>query len=146
MLALAEGNGFPVYKQHIFNIMMSNFSGIRDVLVSVAGLCVIGTTGFLAYERFGSGQGGYIASYCNVSRLQGGRCQFTVEDRTSGRECIEVSLTNKYDKSKKSATTVCSGLVGPMETKNVQFAIDIEEPCGDNWDYCDFNVESKETS
>ena len=126
--------------------MMSNFSDVRDVLVSAAGLCVIGTAGFLAYERFGSGQGGYIASYCNVSRLQGGRCQFTVEDRTSGRECVEVSLTNKYDKSKKSATTVCSGLVGPMETKNVQFAIDIEEPCEDGWDYCDLDVESKETT
>ena len=57
-----------------------------------------------------------------------------------------MSLTNKYDNGRKSATTICSGLVGPMETKNVQFSIDIDEHCQDDWDYCDFNVESKETA
>ena len=118
----------------------------QNSVISIAGVCVIGTTGFLSYERFGSGQGGYIESSCSDNRLQGGKCQFTVEDRTSGRQCVEVSLTNKYNTDKSSTATVCSGLVGPMETKNVEFAIEIEETCGDSWDYCDFDVKTKEIS
>lgn len=70
---------------------------------------------------------------------------FTVEEQTSGRDCVEVSLTNKYNESRRSSTTVCSGLVGPMETKNVQFMIDIDGPCGNDFDYCEFDVRSKET-
>ena len=122
---------------------MSAGAEIRDVVVSLAGLCVIGASGFYAYERFGTGQGGIISSYCNVSRLQGGKCQFTVEDQTSGRKCVEVTLTNKYNTSNRSSSTVCSGLVGPMETKNVQFSIDFDEPCGNDWDNCTFDVVTK---
>lgn len=121
-------------------------STARDVVLSIAGLmaigasaCVIGTIGFLAYERFGI-EDAYVESYCNVSRLQGGNCWFTVEKMASGRTCVDVSLTNKYDTSSRSSTTVCSGLVGPMETKNVSYVIDIEKPCGDDFDSCKFDV------
>ena len=121
-------------------------SPIRDTILSAAGLmtigastCLIGTTAFLAYERFGI-EDAYVESYCNVSRLQGGNCWFTVEKMASGRTCVDVSLTNNYDTSRKSSTTVCSGLVGPMETKNVSYSIDIEKPCGDDFDSCKFDV------
>lgn len=124
--------------------MTTTTNAIRDAVVSVAGLCVIGVTGFATYERFGTGQGGAIESYCNVSRIQGGKCQFTVEDKTSGRQCVEVSLTNKYDRELRSTSAVCSGLIGPMETKNVGFSMDIDTPCPDNWDQCEFDVTTKE--
>lgn len=123
---------------------MTTTNSLRDAVVSIAGLCVIGVTGFVTYERFGTGQGGEISSYCNVSRLQGGNCQFTVEDKTSGRQCVEVSLTNKYDKDLRSESTVCSGLIGPMETKNIGYQIDMETPCPDDWDQCDLDVTTKD--
>ena len=123
---------------------MTATNAFRDVVVSVAALCVIGVTGFVTYDRFGASQGGQIQSYCNVSRLQGGKCQFTVEDQTSGRQCVEVSLANKYDKDLMSTSAVCSGLIGPMETKNVGFSMDIDTPCPDNWDQREFDVTTKE--
>ena len=122
----------------------NQMSEFQSAVISAAGVCVILATGIFAYDRFGLGEEGYIESYCNVSRVNDGKCTFTVEDKTSGRECVIVSLTNKNNQSKKSEATVCSGLVGPMESKNVEFLIDIEEPCGDDWDNCELDVKSKE--
>ena len=125
-------------------LVLTTTKAFREIVVSFAGLCVIGVTAFVAYERFGNGQGGEISSYCNVSRLQGGKCQFTVEDNTSGRQCVEVSLTNKYNSNLKSSSIVCSGLIGPMETKNVGYSMDVDTPCPNSWDECEFDVTTKE--
>lgn len=112
----------------------------RDSILSLAGLCVIGLTGFLAYERFGV-EDGFVESYCNINMLRGGNCRFTVEQMTSGRTCVEVSLTNKYDDNLKDSVTVCSGLVGPMETKNVAYVLDVQKACRGDFDNCEFDVQ-----
>ena len=115
-------------------------TAFRDSILSIAGICVIGMTGFLAYERFGIEEG-YVESYCNINMLRGGSCRFTVAQNTSGRSCVDVSLVNSYDPSNKDSTTVCSGLVGPMETKNVAYTLDVRKVCKGDFDRCEFDVQ-----
>ena len=94
----------------------------------------------MAYERFGV-EDGYVESYCNISMLRGGTCRFTVAQMTSGRTCVDVSLTNKYNRDLKDSVTVCSGLVGPMETKNVAYELDVNKACRGDFDSCEFDVQ-----
>ena len=112
----------------------------RDSILSIAGICVIGITGFLSYERFGV-EDGYVETYCNINLVRGGNCRFTVEQMTSGRTCVEVSLTNKYNDDLKDSVTVCSGLVGPMETKNIAYILDVNKACRNDFDNCEFDVQ-----
>jgi len=115
-------------------------SQARDSILTIAGICIIGATGFIAVERFGL-EDGYVESYCNINMLRGGNCRFTVEQMTSGRTCVEVSLTNRYNNNLKDSVTVCSGLVGPMETKNVAYSLDVQKACRGDFDNCEFDVQ-----
>ena len=112
---------------------------VRDIIISLAGLCVIGATGYLAYDRVGI-EDGYVESYCDYNLMRGGNCRFTVDYQTSGRQCVDVTLTNNYDEDRKSSTTVCSGLIGPKETKNIAYTLDVKEACDGDFDYCKFEV------
>lgn len=112
---------------------------LRDSIISLAGLCVIGVTGFLVYERTPRPDS-QVESYCNINMLRGGNCRFTVDTEGSGRTCVRVSLQNKFDSSNKDQTTVCSGLVGPKETKNISYTLDVSKVCDDDFDSCEFDV------
>lgn len=114
-------------------------SQVRDTIVSLAGLCVIGLTGYLVYDRVGIEEG-HVESYCNYNMMRGGACSFTVDSQTSGRHCVDVSLTNILADELKTTTTVCSGLVGPLETKNVAYFLDVQKACDGDLDDCRFDV------
>ena len=113
---------------------------MKDAVVLWAGLCVIGLTGFYIYERIPR-EGSYIETHCNLSMLQGGNCRFTVASEGSGRSCVDVSIRNSDDEENWDSTTVCSGLVGPKETKNVAYTLDVAKVCGGDFDTCEFSVE-----
>ncbi len=111
----------------------------RDVVAIVAGVVVvIAGAVFLAEKSEGTAKN--IETYCNINFMQGGKCRFTNAGTGSGRKCTEVSLTNKSS-LETDKTTVCSGHVGPYETKNVEYSLEASRICKDDWDNCDFNVQ-----
>jgi hypothetical protein len=112
---------------------------IRDIVAIVAGAFVIvAGTVYLVEKAESSAK--EIETYCNINLVQGGRCRFTNAGTGSGRKCTEVSLTNKST-FETDKTKVCSGYVGPYETKNVEYNLEVSRICKDDWDNCDFNVQ-----
>jgi hypothetical protein len=111
----------------------------RDIVTTVAGLVVI-ATGSVYLVGKSESVAKDIQTYCNINFIQGGKCRFTNAGTGSGRKCTEVSLVNKSS-LESDRTTVCSGYVGPYDTKNVEYYLDASRICKDNWDNCDFNVQ-----
>ena len=110
----------------------------RDIIAIVAGAFVI-VAGAVYLVGKAESSAKEIETYCNINLIQGGKCRFTNAGTGSGRECAEVSLTNKST-FETDKTTVCSGYVGPYETKNVEYNLEASRICKDDWDNCDFNV------
>jgi hypothetical protein len=111
----------------------------RDIIVMVAGVVVI-VAGAVYLTGKSESSAKNIETYCNMNFIQGGKCRFTNAGTGSGRKCTTVSLTNKssYETDK---TIVCSGYVGPYETKNVEYDLDASRICKQDWDNCDFDVQ-----
>ena len=110
----------------------------RDIVALVAGVAVISATAVYLYEKSQSTTK-VLEVHCNITFIQGGKCRFTNADIGSGRKCTEVSLINKST-FETDKTTVCSGYVGPYETKNVEYDLDASRICSQDWDNCEFNV------
>ena len=111
----------------------------RDIITIVAGVVVI-VAGIVYLAGKYEAPAKNIKTYCNMNFIQGGKCSFTNAGTGSGRKCTQVTLTNKssYETDK---TTVCSGYVGPYETKNVEYDLDASRICRQDWDNCDFLVQ-----
>lgn len=111
----------------------------RDIVTLAGGVAVIIASSVYLFEKSKSTTS-TLETYCNISLIQGGKCRFTNASTGSGRECTEVSLTNKSTQE-TDKTTVCSGYVGPYETKNVDYSLDASRICKQDFDNCDFNVQ-----
>jgi len=111
----------------------------RDIIAMMAGAVVI-VAGIVYLAGKSEGSAKNIETYCNINFIQGGKCRFTNSGTGAARKCTNVSLTNKST-YETDGTTVCSGYVGPYETKNVEYDLDASRICKQDWDNCNFNVQ-----
>lgn len=110
----------------------------RHALVSVASLVVIAAGGTYVLGKM-EAPAKEIRTYCNVNFTGEGHCYFTNAGTGSSAKCTRVSLTSN-DMTERDEATVCSGKVGPYESKSVSYPLNASKVCKGDWDSCKFEV------